>query len=183
MRFLDNLNNSQLVDQAPGLELDYTLARGVSRGEVGALERMVERHTGAVCRYVKRRLPPGHDTLAEEITRDVFRLALRRVESYARGTTAVPMELWLLSLAGRLVQKRLKSLPSQSAQEGETVYYDLRESLGALKQARQHVIALALFEELDPAGIAASLGTSTPRAMKLLRKALRGVQHESSTWS
>ncbi|MDQ6694807.1 MAG: hypothetical protein M3014_10390 [Chloroflexota bacterium] len=183
MKFSKLTVNEQRRKRTPGLELDVELARGVSRGDKESLERLVKRHASVVYRYVQRRLPPGETLLAQEITGAVFRRALRRISSYARGTTYTTMDLWLLRLAGQEVQKRLKTLPNEVEAYVHDPTAELRSDLRSLKPAQQQSFALALFQELEPGDIAASLGTTTSKAMKLLRKSLKGMRREGESWS
>ncbi len=169
--------------RSPGLALDIELASGMAEGDRQALTRLVDRHAGPLYRYVARRLGPGHEALVEEVTRATFGDALRRMRPYARGWASVPMQLWLIRLANHHLARKLKrpqNAPNTDRVESAELQR-LRAAMADLPSRQQAAISLALFEGLDAAEIAASLGISPARAMRLLRHALRRVGEQEAT--
>jgi RNA polymerase sigma-70 factor (ECF subfamily) len=176
---------------APGLELDRELARRIMKGEKEALALLVDRHLGAVYKYVMRYLGPGHEELASEVVRATFADALKRMKSYANGRSSVPMRLWLLKRAnGHLARRRKLLIAARGPERSEASGLDSdaanartnpeSEELTALRNfmlrlPARHVttLSLALFEEMSTEEMARTLGRSPARTMRLLRAALR----------
>jgi DNA-directed RNA polymerase specialized sigma24 family protein len=164
-----------------GLEVDRELARKIGEGDREALARWLDRHLGAVYGYLARRLGPGHEEIAATLARATFSTALQRLKPYARGTTSIPMRLWLLKLAGERLDRehitRNKEEPARNADDATThappSAQALREVLGLLPTRQQAAISLALFEGMAPEEIAAASGRGVPRAMRDLRAALK----------
>src|SRR5206468_12782382 len=102
---------------------------------------------------------------------------------YVRGTASKPMRLWLLKLAGNNLARILSSkLENDNLELGTWNLEPERSDLGRLRGAmsglsskKQAVLSLALFEALSAEEIAAASGVPLPRAMRLLRAALRQV--------
>lgn len=159
----------------PGLDLDISLAREIGEGSRVALDRVVNRHLGAVYRYVLSRLGPGQESMAATITQDTFDRAMRGMRRYPRGEKTVPMRLWLLRLASRQIARRRATPTGADFEETGDELTTLRATLAEMKEKEASALALALFEELPPDEIAATLGVSRHAAMRHLRKALRQV--------
>jgi DNA-directed RNA polymerase specialized sigma24 family protein len=174
---------------SPGAQVDRELAARIGKGDREALERLLDRHLDPVYAYIRRRLGPDHDELAAQVVTATFEQALRRMGPYARGTASTPMRLWLFKLAGNhLASRRFWILDfgfwSRSVNPKSKIRVPsgrpksimaLRESIAALPPRKQAVLSLALFEELVAEELAAAAGVSVPRAMRLLRSALRSL--------
>ncbi len=156
------------------MEAEGEVAARMLEGDREALRLWLEAHLGEVFGYVQRRLGPGNEALASEITGATFVRALRRVGPYARGTARTPMRLWLLRLAGtELARKRPgRRAPVRVASPEGKELDPIRRSIEVLPARKQAALALALFEGLSGEELAAALGMRLPRAMKLLRSAL-----------
>lgn len=157
------------------MEADRVLATRMLEGDHEALRLWLDSHLSAVFGYLERRLGPGNESLASEITGATFERALRRIGPYAKGSAATPMRLWLLRLAGEQLRKtRPKAIAAPKVVENKQVTY-IRRSIEALPPRKQAAVALALFEGLSVEDLAAALGTTVPGAMRVLRGALRDV--------
>ena len=172
--------------RSPGLELDYEIARQIGDGKQVGLERLVERQLAPLHGYLSRRLGPGQEELVEEVVKATFAEAMKKLRPYQRGATTLPMRLWFLRMANRHLarqQARIRNYELRITNyETEKRHSVGRESeqLGRLRAAmrdmsprQQAALALALFEEMPPDEIAAALGVSPGRAMRILREALR----------
>jgi DNA-directed RNA polymerase specialized sigma24 family protein len=170
----DQQNKPRLAPEAPGDALDRELARGILRGDREALARLLDRHLGPVYGYVVRRLGPGHDDLAWEVATATFEEAMRDMKRYATGSPSRPMRLWLLNIAGRHLARRARSYAANPAPEMEGGrLLRLRRAMNALSPRKQAAFSLALVEELPPDELAGALGVGLPRAMRILRSALK----------
>lgn len=169
----------------PRVELDISLAHEISQGKQEALERVVNRHLGAVYRYVLRRLGPGQEGVAAAVAQDTFYRAMRRMKRYPRGEKTVPMRLWLLRLAGKQIARR-KAKPVEFEDPNNKLAV-LRLAIAGMREPEGAAVALALFEELPPHEVAGALGVSRHAAMRHLRKALRRINKteagETGDWS
>ena len=160
---------------SPGRALDRELAERIGKGDYEALARWLDRHLGTVHGYVTRRLGPGQERLAAEVTRATFEDAMRYLKPYARGTAPTPMRLWLIRKAGsQLARRRGKSSLTAGAAESSQLGR-LRRSMSAMSSRKETALALALFEGMPAPEMAAALGTTQGRAMRLLRSALRSA--------
>ncbi len=171
----------------PGLELDISLAKDIGEGKREALDRVVNRHLGAVYRYVLRRLGPEQESLAADVTQDTFYMAMRQMKRYPRGTRTVPMRLWLLRLAGKQIARRKAKPAVVEFEDPDDELASLREAIAGMHEIEGAAIALALFEELPPEEIADALGVSRRAAMRHLRNALQRINkaqaEELEDWS
>jgi|GEM_PF-2794911 len=176
---------------APGLELDRELARRITKGEKEALALFVDRHLGAIHKYVTRCLGPGHEEVASEVVRAAFADALKRMKSYANGRSAMPMRVWLLKRAnGHIARRRKLLIAAQHPERSEASALDsdaaeartnleseeltaLRNIMLKLPARHATALSLALFEEMPAEEMARTLGRSPARSMRLLRAALR----------
>lgn len=162
-------------ETSPGAALDRELAARLGEGDKEALARLLDRHLGPVCGYLRRRLGPGHEELISAVAAQTFRYALRHMKSYARGTAAVPMRLWLFRIAGKELarkQKKTQAEPAEANPESDRLRR-LRHAMSDLHPRKQAALSFALFEQLPAEEVAAATGISTARAMRLLRSALR----------
>jgi DNA-directed RNA polymerase specialized sigma24 family protein len=167
-----------LVDvMSPGQALDRELADRILKGDREALARWLDRHLASVYGYVTRRLGPGQGLLAAEVTRATFEEAMRHLKPYARGKASTPMRLWLIRRAGaKLARRRGKPAPSPAGADESAQLVHVRGAMHAMSSRKETALALALFEGMPATEIAAALGTSQGRAMRLLRGALRSAR-------
>jgi RNA polymerase sigma factor (sigma-70 family) len=161
---------------SPGHALDRDLATRIGKGDREALIMWLDRHAGPVHSYLVRRLGPGNEKLAAEVTRATFKSAMRHLTPYSRGTTQTPMRLWLIRRAGDHLARKRSSVEPPSSQLGESPQLvRLREAMSAIPSRKEAALALAIFEGMSAPEIAEALGTSQGRAMRMLRSALRSV--------
>jgi RNA polymerase sigma factor (sigma-70 family) len=161
---------------SPGQALDRELAERIGKGDHQALARWLDRHLSPVHGYVTRRLGPGQERLAAEVTRATFEDAMRHLKPYARGTASTPMRLWLIRRAGdQLARRRGKSTHPASGVDESAHLTRLRKSMSNMPSRKETALALALFEGMPAPEIAAALGTSQGRAMRILRSALKAI--------
>lgn len=162
------------IAESPGHELDRELAERIGKGDRAALALLLDRHLGAVYGYLARRLGPGLEQTAAEVTRATFEHALRHIRPYARGAASVPMQLWLIREAGRQLARRRKNMESAPPSEDTTPQFaNLRRLLNTLPPRKAAILSLALLEGMSAQDIARASGVSLPRAMRLLRAALK----------
>jgi DNA-directed RNA polymerase specialized sigma24 family protein len=163
----------------PGLAYDCELAARVRDGDRDALKLLVDRHMGRVQTYLLHRLGTGHDAMIEKVVAATFTDAMRRLRPYARGTASTPMEMWLIRLAERrLVQARPAAPPPVKVDKATDPPSDLtrlRSAISSLRPRHGFVLALAVYEQMPPADIAATLGVTPTAAMRRLRAALMRV--------
>ena len=97
-----NRQTAQRNNELPateGLADDCALAAKVMEGDTAALARLLERHQARVNRYLQHRLGGGHEPFIQDVIKATFDDALHHIRPYARGTTSIPMEYWLIRLA------------------------------------------------------------------------------------
>jgi RNA polymerase sigma-70 factor, ECF subfamily len=85
-------SSHQTLGDEPRVDDDTTLVAGVTRGDLGAFERLVERHRDVVVRVASRIV--GDDE-AEDVSQDAFLRAFHRLERF-RGDA--PFRSWLLRI-------------------------------------------------------------------------------------
>jgi DNA-directed RNA polymerase specialized sigma24 family protein len=166
-----------------GLVDDCALAAKILEGNTTALARLLERHQARVSRYLQHRLGAGNDPFIQDVIKATFDDALHHIRPYARGTTSVPMEYWLIRLAEHNLAKLQAVAGKAQVKRGfgkEEVQEDgdlpiVRRALAALPSQDSFVLALALFEGMSAPEIAATLGVGHVRAMKKLRSALAAI--------
>ncbi len=160
-------------------EADRLLAERVLVGDRQALAMLLDRHLGAVYRYLSAVLGPGNEQLVAEITRAVFRNAftMRRLRPYARGRVSTPMRSALLRSANRQLAARrpASTVRVQATGPDDDERTALRRAMLSLPARQRDALALALFENMTAEGLARTLGVGPARAMRLLRGALRRV--------
>jgi RNA polymerase sigma factor (sigma-70 family) len=165
---------------SPGEEADRELARGMLEGDTESLERFVDRHLGPLVRYLERRLGPGHEQEAGEIAHLTLADVIRRLKPYARGSARLPVQMWLVRRAESHLRKRARKGSGSRVKDGAdspergTLEW-LRDLMDDLPQRQQALISLALFEQMTPEEIGASMGLRPARAMRQLRAALLRV--------
>jgi DNA-directed RNA polymerase specialized sigma24 family protein len=164
------------VSVTPEMDADKALATRLLEGDKEAVRVWLDGHLAGVFGYLQRRLGPGHDALASELTTATFERALKRIKPYARGTAKTPMRLWLLRIAGQELANRRKKVSPPAGTYGESIQVrQIRHMIENLPARKQAALALALFEGLTGEELAAALGMRMPAAMKLLRSALRDM--------
>lgn len=144
---------------------------------------MYEQHFEVVRRYVWRRDP----LLADDVAAETFLVAWRRFDEVPPN--AVP---WLIGVARNLrlnerrrarrqtaVSDRLAREPVPTTSEDDTVASDLVEAaLTSLPERDREILLLAVWEDLDPAGIAQALGCSKANVSVRLHRARRRFSEE-----
>lgn len=147
-------------------------------------------HYAAVVAYARRR----HPASARDVAADTFLVAWRRLDEVP-ASDARP---WLLGVARRSLANhlrgerrrrsliaRLAQLPAEAAPDPAEMVGDpgVREAFGRLRLRDREVIALAVWEGLDAAGLGVTLGCSTRAATVRLHRArarLRAVLEEAA---
>ncbi len=175
---------SNELPAAEGLADDCAFAAKVMEGDTAALARLLDRHQARVNRYLQHRLGAGHEPFIQDVIKATFSDALQHIRPYARGTTSVPMEYWLIRLAEHNLVKLQgiagkAQVPSGPAKEEVQQEGDLpivRRALTVLPAQDSFVLALALFEGMSAPEIAATLGVGQVSALKRLRAALAAVR-------
>ncbi len=174
LNFLRGRNQAKGIPESPGHEMDRRLAERIGEGDREALSRLLDRHLGAVYGYLARRLGPGHEEIAAEVTRSTFEVALRHLRPYARGRASVPMQLWLIREAGNQLARKRGEIEDADLPSSESVQLaKLRSVINALPSRKGSILSLALFEGMSAQEIAVASGVSVSRAMKLLRQTLK----------
>lgn len=170
----------------------------VVEGDHRAFERVFDRHSDLVYRFVRRRT--GDTQLAEDLTAQVFLEAWRqraRVEP-SQGS----MRPWLLGVAANLVRrhwrtlgrrsKALSRLPLPSTQDdlAESVVggvdaqrrlADVRHRIESLPARQSEVLLLWAWEQLDYAEIAAVLGVPIGTVRSRLSRARDSLRDGTSS--
>lgn len=166
------------------LEADREVAKQLLDGDRDALRQWLQRHMAHVYGYLLRRIGPGGEKLAGEVTNATFETAAKRLRTYARGGVTTPMRLWLLKLAGdQLARRRSRWAQTGTfAQPGDSPgMAQMRAAVHRLAPRKQAALSLALMEGLSGDELAAALGMRLPRAMGLLRAAIKDVGNYLST--
>jgi DNA-directed RNA polymerase specialized sigma24 family protein len=161
----------------PNQDVDINLARRIGDGDQEALRMFVDRHIGPVYKYLRRRLGQGHDELIGKVMVATFDDALKRLPRYARASTSTPVRFWLFGRASSHLA-RMQPKPDKAQDQSPSEVPELttlRAAMAMLPAPQQAVLCYALFEEMRPREIAWAIGATLPRAMRLLRSALRRV--------
>jgi RNA polymerase sigma-70 factor (ECF subfamily) len=101
----------------------------LSRGEIGALGVLYDRHRNAVFQFVSRALGNGADV--EDLVHATFFTATKAAASFDGRTSCRP---WLIGIAGRLIHRRRRSLLRFGRALGELA---IRESNRVVDPVRQ----------------------------------------------
>src|SRR6476620_10768486 len=100
MRLRDGKENTggarakQRSDQGSEIEIDREIARRVASGDRAALREWLDGYMGYIYSYLLRRIGPGGETIASEVTGATCEAASRSLKRYARGAVTAPMRLW-----------------------------------------------------------------------------------------
>lgn len=133
----------------PGSDPDEDALALVDRGDVNtALQRLMERHGGAVYRYCRVAL--GDEALADDVHQQVFLEALRDLASFGRRST---IRTWLLGIARHRVLDAAKQRRRAWSRVDEIVAEpaDTRGCPGeSLDGARLQDALVTCMRELDP---------------------------------
>src|SRR6476469_3074931 len=169
---------------AEGLADDSALAAKVLEGDTAALARLLERHQARVSRYLQHRLGAGNEPFVQDVIKATFDDALHHIRPYAKGTTSIPMEYWLIRLAeqnlvklqGAAGKAQVRSGLHKAEVEAEGDLPIVRRALAALPAQDSFALALALFEGMSAPEIATTLGVGQARALKRLRSGLASIR-------
>jgi RNA polymerase sigma-70 factor (ECF subfamily) len=118
---------------------DYELVRQTLRGESDAYDVLIERHTSAVYRIVRRMCSDRAE--AEAITQEAF---LRAWESLPRSEHERPFRPWLIQIAVNAARDELKGLrPLDFADLPECEVAEIAEDKPDPEEWLEHTEALA----------------------------------------
>jgi len=165
---------------------DAELMRGIADGDLASLGVLYDRHHEAVRQFLVRVLGRGHD--AEDLTHEVFLIALRRARDYDGRSSARPL---LVGIAVQLVRRRRRALrrwaealaalaptlakafrrtPEDAAADDEelTVFED---ALALLTEDKRLVFLMVEREGFSGDDVARALGIPTPTVWTRLHRA------------
>lgn len=164
------------------------LIRRAQEYDSRALAEIYERYYQAIYNYIFYRV--SDDSLAEDLTAEVFLKALEAIESFAfRG---VPFSAWLYRIAGNLVidhfrrQPKQPSLPLEETQifsdenpidvlERGLTQQELRRALDGLTEDQKQVIILKFVDGLSNTEVARVLGKTEGAIKSLQHRALAAL--------
>jgi len=171
------------------------LIRRARQRDADAFSELYNRHVDRIFRYVLLRV--GDDTVAEDLTSEVFVRALESLSAYEdRGA---PFAAWLYRIANARVvdhwRRARRAEMSLDADDAEVpvempandvlVYKTLAESLARLTSEQQEVIILKFVEGYNTAEIAQITGRTEGAVKALQHRALaslaRLMNHEDPT--
>jgi RNA polymerase sigma-70 factor (ECF subfamily) len=166
------------------------LARRAADRDPQAFAELYDEHLNGIFRYVLYKV--GDQTLAEDLTADVFAKAWEGIGKYQWRET--PFEHWLIRIARNLVidywraHRRptssidgLDNTASSDPPPEETVARDveiegLAKGLTALADDQRDVLVLRFIEGYSHAEVAAALGKSEVAVRQIQVRALRNLQ-------
>ena len=175
---------------------DEALVESARRGEVRALESLLDRHQDRVLRLTRLLGVPAQDR--EDVAQDVFLRVFRHIESFRRGN---PFAGWLYRVTVNVVHDhRRRTVRSASREETWSEAHDgtvvdtgrgpqksledrelarrLEAALGELTERERAVFVLREMEGLDSAQVARALGVTritVRRHLGLARRRLQAV--------
>jgi RNA polymerase sigma-70 factor (ECF subfamily) len=157
---------------APSAPSDREALDALARGEISALGTIYDRHRTSVVQFVARAVSNHADV--EDVVHATFMTAMKAAGSFDGRESCRP---WLLGIAGRLVQRRRRTLLRFGRAMGELMWHETRHAvvdpahqLGArdlvgrvsaglqrLTEAKRVVLLLAEVENLSCQEIALAL--------------------------
>jgi len=183
---------------------DEQLAHEVQKGEVAALDELVERHHSSLIGFLYR-MTGGERSLAEDLAQEAFIRVIKAIQTYQYPR---PFKHWLYAIAINLVRDHyrkidlgysISSLTNHWEDEGlqvaspsteelvqnEEEKSNLLAALKALPIQQREVFVLRYYQELPLADIAALLtipvGTVKSRlslGLQRLRETMEEFQHQ-----
>jgi len=167
---------------------EHDLIRRAQDLDPEAFGEIYERYHSGVYKYIFYRV--GEQTLAEDLTMEVFLKAMEAIDSYAfRG---VPFSAWLYRIGSNLVidhfrrqpnqpalslEEKLVAAGSQSGEqlESEFTHQALRTALSELTDDQQQVIILKFVDGLSNYEVAQILGKTEGAVKSLQHRALASL--------
>ncbi len=164
------------------------LIRRAQECDSQALADIYERYYQGIYSYIFYRV--GDDSLAEDLTSEVFLKALEAIESYTfRG---IPLSAWLYRIAANLVvdyfrrQPKQPNLPLEETKlfsndnpaellERGLTAGELRKALSKLTEEQKQVIILKFVNGLSNAEVAKVLGKTEGAVKSLQHRALASL--------
>jgi RNA polymerase sigma-70 factor (ECF subfamily) len=134
--------------QAASAPTDREALAALAQGEIGALGVIYDRHRAAVFQFVARAV--GNPADVEDVVHATFMTATKAASSFDGRETCRP---WLVGIAGRLVQRRRRSLFRFGRALREFTFHEATRvleptrHLGARDQVAQMAAALQKLSE------------------------------------
>lgn len=168
--------------------VDEELIRRFQNGDTDAFRVLYERHSPAVYRYIRFRVPSDAD--AEELTADVFTRAWKALPNYK--WKGVPFSAWLFRIAYNLIVDRSRpkrftmvALSNWIRSNGHHEYNRIEDqdvisrAFGSLSYEEQLILYLSFYESYTNKEVAETIGKTVSatgvakfRALKRLGKIL-----------
>jgi len=167
---------------------EHDLVRKAQDYDPEAFGEIYERYYNGVYRYIYYRV--GEQTLAEDLTMEVFVKAMEAIDTYTfRG---VPFSAWLYRIASNLVVDHFRRQPAQGAVsleeklvasmevpaqalESEFAHHALRRALAELTDDQQQVVILKFVDGLSNLEVAQILGKTEGAVKSLQHRALASL--------
>lgn len=167
---------------------EHDLVRKAQDYDPEAFGEIYERYYNGVYRYIYYRV--GEQTLAEDLTMEVFVKAMEAIDTYTfRG---VPFSAWLYRIASNLVVDHFRRQPTQGAVsleeklvasmevptqalESEFAHHALRRALAELTDDQQQVVILKFVDGLSNLEVAQILGKTEGAVKSLQHRALASL--------
>jgi RNA polymerase sigma-70 factor (ECF subfamily) len=167
---------------------EHDLVRKAQDYDPEAFGEIYERYYNGVYRYIYYRV--GEQTLAEDLTMEVFVKAMEAIDTYTfRG---VPFSAWLYRIASNLVVDHFRRQPTQGAVsleeklvasievptqalESEFAHHALRRALSELTDDQQQVVILKFVDGLSNLEVAQILGKTEGAVKSLQHRALASL--------
>lgn len=166
------------------------LARRAADRDPQAFAQLYDEHLSGIYRYVLYKV--GDQTLAEDLTADVFAKAWEGIDRFQWRN--LPFEHWLLRIARNLVidhwrahrrptspMEELDNAPSEDLAPDEWVAREveiegLARALAGLPDDQRDVLVLRFVEGYSHADVAATLGKSEVAVRQIQVRGLRSLQ-------
>jgi RNA polymerase sigma-70 factor (ECF subfamily) len=172
----------------PLVHEEHDLIRRAQDYDPAAFGEIYERYYSGVYKYIYYRV--GEQTLAEDLTMEVFVKAMERIDGYTfRG---VPFSAWLYRIASNLVIDHFRRQPAQAALsleeklvstvespiqllDQEFSHQALRQALAELTDDQQQVIILKFVDGMSNLEVAQILGKTEGAVKSLQHRALASL--------
>lgn len=182
------------IQQTYNTDIDARMMLGAKRGDITALDRLVEKHHGRVRHYVYRVVQD--EAISEELAQEVFLRVHRHRENYkptARFTT------WLYQIANNVALNWIRDHQYERQDErldATTTYHQVaapgmniddwlvlevtlqavRQAVEELPERQRTVVMMHKFEELECDEISEILGCTNQAVRSLLCRAYRTLR-------